>query len=185
MRRALVIMAVPAAAALALGMLWARGGERPPDPRSAATTARAEKAGGERERERAGEPERKRVRPSVHRATPVELAQRNRVAAVEAAKVRARIEKRKLAAMPSVPATTWVPLGPTDSFREYNSVDIGSVAAGRPADIIVDPRDPNVVYVGVSGGGVWKTIDFLSPSGPTWIPITDTQPNLDVGSLGL
>jgi hypothetical protein len=128
---------------------------------------------------------RKRIRPPIPRATPAELAQRNRVAAAEAAREQARIAQRKLAALPSVPARTWVPLGPTDAARQFNAVDIEGVDSGRPGDIVIDPRDPNVVYVAVSGGGVWKTIDFLASGGPTWMPITDAQPNLAIGALAI
>lgn len=128
---------------------------------------------------------RKRVRPPIRRATPEELEHRNRVAAAESAKILARAELKQRAALPSVPATTWVPLGPTDAARQYNVVDIDGVDSGRPADIVVDPRDANIVYVAVSGGGVWKAFDFLAPTGPTWMPLTDHQPNLAIGALAM
>ena len=122
-------------------------------------------------------------RPGTHRASPAELAVRDRVAREESAKLTQRGSVR--AALPSVPATTWVNLGPTDAPQEVNYYRISSVDSGRPNSIVVDPRDPEVVYVAVSGGGVWKTFDFLSPSGPTWAPTMDTLPNLAVGALAL
>src|SRR5262249_26290632 len=85
----------------------------------------------------------------------------------------------------SVPSTTWVSLGPTNAIHEFNGVDIDGVDSGRPNAILVDPRDPNVVYMAVSGGGLWKTFDFLSADGPTWNPASDTQPNLAIGALAL
>src|SRR5437867_3827453 len=103
--------------------------------------------------------------PSTHRASPVELAVRNRVAREEVAKIRARNN----ALAPAVSGTEWVSLGPTDAPKEYNYFEIASVDSGRPNNIVVDPRDPNVVYVAVSGGGVWKTYDFLSAV-PSWSP---------------
>jgi len=119
--------------------------------------------------------------PGIHRAKPAELAAIDRVARAEAAKV---IARKKLLA-PSVPATTWVSLGPTDSPQEVNFFSIAGVDSGRPNNIVVDPRDGNVVYMAVSGGGVWKSFDFLSAAGPTWSPTMDTQPNLAVGALAL
>lgn len=125
--------------------------------------------------------------PGSHRAGPAELAVRNRVAAAEVAKIQAaQAEKAKgHRKAQSVPATAWVSLGPTDAPLEVNYYKIDGVDSGRPNSIVVDPRDGNVVYVAVSGGGVWKTYDFLSPSGPTWSPIGDYLPNLAIGSLAI
>src|SRR5262249_22125906 len=88
--------------------------------------------------------------PGIHRAKPAELAAIDRVARAESAKIIAR----KKALLPSVPATTWVNLGPTDSPEEVNFFSIAGVDSGRPNNIVVDPRDGNVVYMAVSGGGV-------------------------------
>ncbi|HEY0985655.1 MAG TPA: hypothetical protein VGD80_01335, partial [Kofleriaceae bacterium] len=86
---------------------------------------------------------------------------------------------------PSVPATTWVSLGPTGAIDEFNGFDIPGVDSGRLNTIVVDPRDPNVVYVASSGGGVWKTFNFLAASGPSWTPLGDMLPNLAIGALAL
>ncbi len=134
---------------------------------------------------RPGEHDSKRFEPGTHRAGPAELAVRNRIAREESLKIEAHKRARALSHAASVPATSWVSLGPTDAFAEYNGVDIIGVDSGRPNTILVDPRDPNVVYMGVSGGGVWKTFDFLSPTGPTWSSSGDTLPNLAVGALAL
>jgi hypothetical protein len=121
--------------------------------------------------------------PGIHRARPAELAALDRAARVESAKITAR--KRALAGQQSVPATTWVNVGPTEAAQEVNFFTIAGVDSGRPNTIAVDPRDGNIVYVAVSGGGVWKSFDFLSPTGPTWAPTMDTLPNLAVGALAL
>ncbi|MDB4956970.1 MAG: hypothetical protein JWO36_4539 [Myxococcales bacterium] len=126
----------------------------------------------------------RRTGPSTHRAGPAELAVRNRIAREESSKI-SRKHPGTSAALPSVPATTWVNLGPTDAPKEFNYFEIASVDSGRPNTIIVDPRDPNVVYMAVSGGGVWKTFDFVSAPSPTWAPTMDTLPNLAVGALAL
>jgi len=119
--------------------------------------------------------------PGIHRAGPAELAVLDRVAQRESAKV---IARRNIKAA-SVPATTWVNLGPTDAPQEVNFYTIHGVDSGRPNSIVVDPRDGNVVYMAVSGGGVWKSFDFLSAAGPTWAPTMDTLPNLAVGAFAL
>ena len=118
--------------------------------------------------------------PGTHRASPKELAVRDRVARAEAAKLAAR----RFNALASVPSTSWVNLGPTDAPQEFNYFTINGVDSGRPNNIVVDPRDPNIVYMAVSGGGVWKTFDFQSAS-PHWAPTMDLQSNLAVGALAL
>ena len=48
--------------------------------------------------------------------------------------------------------------------------------SGRIADIVIHPNNPNVWYVGVGSGGVWKT----SNSGTTWRPIFDRQTSYSI-----
>ncbi|MBL0216541.1 MAG: hypothetical protein IPQ07_21990 [Myxococcales bacterium] len=139
----------------------------------------------EDEREAGHGPQREDSRsklPGIHRAGPKELAVRNRVGRTEAAKLAGKAGQ--LARLPSVPATTWVSIGPDDAPKEFNFFEIAGVDSGRPNSIVVDPRDPNVVYVAVSGGGVWKSYDFLSAH-QAWHPTMDTQPNLAVGALAI
>ena len=54
---------------------------------------------------------------------------------------------------------------------------IGPHRGGRTVGAVGVPRQPNVFYIGVNNGGVWKTTDF----GRTWKPIFDDQ---STGSIG-
>src|SRR5215210_6862034 len=54
---------------------------------------------------------------------------------------------------------------------------IGPFRAGRTVGAVGIPSQPNVFYIGVNNGGVWKTTD----AGRTWHPIFDDQPT---GSIG-
>lgn len=189
------------AASIAAAVIVLAPWSEPPSSKAAIARSPSELTSrdlGERERERERELSTRKTRPKpensrsktsgVHRAGPAELAVRNRVAAAESAKINRRILERRrgdLAAAPSVAATEWVSLGPTNAQKQYNFFEIDSVDSGRPSTIVVDPRDGNVVYLSASGGGVWKTFNFLSPTGPTWSPIADTLPNLAVGALAI
>ncbi|MDR3638959.1 MAG: proprotein convertase P-domain-containing protein [Isosphaeraceae bacterium] len=77
--------------------------------------------------------------------------------------------------------------GPSTTVTESGAIPLTD--AGDVTAIATDPSDPsgNTVYIGAASGGVWKTTDFLNPSGPTWIPLTDFGPtfSLNIGSIAI
>jgi hypothetical protein len=121
----------------------------------------------------------RRKAPGSHRAGPAELALRDRIG---------RELSQKLSGphvdLASVPATSWVSLGPTDADQEFNEYVIHGVDSGRPNGIAVHPTNPDIVYMAVSGGGLWKTFNFGSAE-PQWNPVTDLQPNLAIGAFAM
>ena len=64
-------------------------------------------------------------------------------------------------------------------FNEMKWRCIGPHRGGRTVGAVGVPSQPNVFYIGVNNGGVWKTNDF----GRTWKPIFDDQPTGSVGDL--
>jgi photosystem II stability/assembly factor-like uncharacterized protein len=56
---------------------------------------------------------------------------------------------------------------------------IGPHRAGRTIGAVGVPQQPNVFYIGVNNGGVWKTTDY----GRTWEPIFDDQPTGSIGDI--
>ncbi len=58
---------------------------------------------------------------------------------------------------------------------------IGPHRGGRTVGAVGVPQQPNVFYIGVNNGGVWKTIDY----GRTWSPIFDDQPTGSVGDVAV
>jgi subtilisin-like proprotein convertase family protein len=77
-----------------------------------------------------------------------------------------------------------------DSWTAVGPASIGGGASGRIGGMAVDPSDPsgNTVYVAGASGGVWKTTNFLTPTGgPTWVPLTDLGlgNSLNTGSIAV
>lgn len=58
---------------------------------------------------------------------------------------------------------------------------IGPFRAGRTVGAVGIPSQPNVFYIGVNNGGVWKTTD----AGRTWKPIFDDQPTGSIGDIAV
>lgn len=58
---------------------------------------------------------------------------------------------------------------------------IGPHRGGRTVGATGVPQQPNVFYIGVNNGGVWKTNDF----GRTWKPIFDEQSTGSIGDVAV
>lgn len=70
----------------------------------------------------------------------------------------------------------------TALFSGMKARSIGPAGmSGRIGGIDAVIANPEIMYVGVSTGGVWKTTN----SGTTWKPIFDTQPVAAIGSVAI
>lgn len=64
------------------------------------------------------------------------------------------------------------------AFSPWEFLGPGNIG-GRTRTILVDPRDPSVLYAGGVSGGVWKSVT----GGERWFPVGDLLPNLAVNSM--
>jgi photosystem II stability/assembly factor-like uncharacterized protein len=66
-------------------------------------------------------------------------------------------------------------------FQELRWRGIGPHRASRTKAVAGVVQQPNVFYVGVVNGGVWKTTDY----GRVWQPIFDDQPTGSIGAIAV
>lgn len=69
----------------------------------------------------------------------------------------------------------------TALFGDLHWRMIGPHRGGRTVGGCGVPQQPNVFYIGVNNGGVWKTTDF----GRTWAPIFDAEPTGSIGDVAV
>src|SRR5881392_2362465 len=58
---------------------------------------------------------------------------------------------------------------------------VGPFRGGRTVGAAGVVQQPNVFYIGVNNGGVWKTTDY----GLTWTPVFDDQPTQSIGAVAV
>src|SRR6201987_1042667 len=69
-----------------------------------------------------------------------------------------------------------------DRFKALEFREIGpAVMGGRIDDFAVVGGNPNIVYVGVASGGVWKTTN----NGTTWEPVFDKENVSTIGDIAI
>ena len=67
------------------------------------------------------------------------------------------------------------------NFGEMRWRSIGPYRGGRTRAVAGVPSQPNVFYMGVCNGGVWKTTDY----GRVWRPVFDGQPTGSIGAIAV
>lgn len=76
----------------------------------------------------------------------------------------------------TIPSFNWVSKGPTSGYYfSYGNISSRIVTGAY------DPSNPNIMYIGPANGGVWKSTD----SGVTWLPKTDNEVSMAMGSIAI
>jgi PKD repeat protein len=70
----------------------------------------------------------------------------------------------------------WVELGPNTFQNNSGSWNPG---IGRINDIVLDPNNSNIIYIGTPSGGLWRT----TTGGNDWTPLTDYLPAIGVSCI--
>ena len=70
---------------------------------------------------------------------------------------------------------------PPSYYQDLKYRMIGPFRAGRTVGAVGIPEKPNMFFIGVNNGGVWKTDDF----GRTWSPIFDNESTGSIGDLAV
>src|SRR5262249_13410543 len=77
------------------------------------------------------------------------------------------------------PATNQPPAESRFGMLEWRHV--GPFRGGRTVGAAGVVQQPNVFYIGVNNGGVWKTTDY----GHTWNALFDEQPTQSIGAIAV
>src|SRR5205085_10965549 len=78
--------------------------------------------------------------------------------------------------------TSWNEVGPAPVVS--GQTPGGLPISGRASSVAVHPTNPDIIYLGTAGGGVWKTTNATAAN-PTWTPLTDTQVTSFIGAVAL
>ncbi len=95
-----------------------------------------------------------------------------------------RLERPRAIAAGSAAVPRWVSLGPSEAGAR-------PFYCGRLNAILTHPTEAGTLYVGTSGGGLWKAtrVDPATDAPWDWTPLTDALPtalgNLPVGALAM
>ena len=80
----------------------------------------------------------------------------------------------------AIPSVALAAVDP-NTFQDMRWRMIGPFRGGRTVAAVGVRQQPNVFYIGVNNGGVWKSDDY----GRIWTPIFDDQPTGSIGAIAV
>ncbi|MCA9157423.1 MAG: hypothetical protein KDA72_03805 [Planctomycetales bacterium] len=79
----------------------------------------------------------------------------------------------------------WIEQGPSPvQDAQVENVVPDNQVNGALHTVIAHPTNPDILYVGGTNGGIWKTTNATALN-PKWIPQTDFQQSLSIGSMAM
>ena len=76
----------------------------------------------------------------------------------------------------------WTSIGPYGIYGDNGFFgSLPQLDAGRVPTLAFHPTDRNILYIGTSAGGVWKSTN----EGASWVPLTDGQCSLVIGAIAV
>ncbi len=77
----------------------------------------------------------------------------------------------------------WQPQGPFSATNgQVENVTPSDQIAGAIHTVLAHPTNADILYVGATNGGVWKTTNATAIR-PNWVPLTDSLPSQSIGAL--
>ena len=91
-----------------------------------------------------------------------------------------QLRRQKSLQAPFLSATSWTSIGPYP-IPNGQTTTTSTAISGRVTAIVVHPTNPDLVYIGLAQGGVWRSVN----GGLNWTPLFDDQATLAIGALAL
>lgn len=80
-------------------------------------------------------------------------------------------------------AEIWQPVGPFSATGgQVENTTPSEEVVGAIHTVLADPNNADVLYIGATNGGVWKTSNATAMR-PSWMPLTDQMPSSSIGAL--
>ena len=91
--------------------------------------------------------------------------------------------------LPSVGHNPWQPQGPGARGRkgglfdgQVDNVEPNNAVIGAIHTLLAHPSNADILYIGATNGGVWKTTNATAED-PDWVPLTDDMGSLSIGAM--
>ncbi len=96
-----------------------------------------------------------------------------------------RVYSSRALAPPNIGGGAWVAQGPGPAISgQVENILPNNEVSGAIHTAVSHPTDPDILWVGATNGGIWKTVNATAAS-PSWTPLTDAQTSLSIGAMEL
>ena len=91
--------------------------------------------------------------------------------------------------LPTVNSNAWQPQGPGAAGRngglfdgQVDNVEPNNAVIGAIHTVLAHPTDADILYIGATNGGVWKTSNATATN-PDWTPLIDDMGAMSIGAM--